>query len=155
EGAKTGWDGPIIGPRLEQNTGEAVLVTQEDIWTPYLFFFEDGLYKMFLAFNKDALGDKSFIHFRRDREDLHGRAQEVFRDDKVKGGIKHVLDHFEWNAGGDRLRLVDRSEFYGVYCLVLADGDVARRVAERRKVVNPTSDKHDSLVDAVTQKDDN
>ena len=155
EGSKTGWDVSIIGPEFEQNTGEAVLVTKEDIWTRYFFFFEDGLYKMFLAFNKDALGDKSFLDFGRDREGIYGRAKEVYRDDKVKGGVKHVLDHFEWSAGGDRLRLVDRSEFYGVYCLVLADGDVAHRVAERRKVVNPTSEKHDSLVDAVTAKDDN
>jgi hypothetical protein len=155
EGTKTGWDVSIIGVEFEQNTGEAVLVTKEEMWTRYFFFFEDGLYKMFLAFNKDALGDKSFQEFGRDREGIYGRAKEVYRDDKVKGGVKHVLDHFEWSAGGDRLRLVDRSEFYGVYCLVLADGDAARRLAERRKVVNPAGEKHNSLVESVTAKDDN
>jgi hypothetical protein len=155
EGTKTGWDVSIIGSEFEQNTGEAVVVTKEDVWTRYFFFFEDGLYKMFLAFNKDAIGDKSFQDFGKSMEEKYGRAKEVYRDEKVKGGVKHTLDHFEWSAGGDRLRLVDRSEFYGVFCLVLADGDVARRVAERRKVVNPTSEKHDSLVDAVTAKDNN
>jgi hypothetical protein len=155
EGNKTGWDVSIIGPEFDQNTGEAVLVTKEEIWTRYFFFFEDGLYKMFLAFNKDALEGKSFQDFGRDREASYGRAKEVYRDEKVKGGVKHTLDHFEWSAAGDRLRLVDRSEFYGVYCLILEDGGVARRVAERRKVVNPGGEKHDSLVDAVTQKDNN
>jgi hypothetical protein len=155
EGNKSGWDVSIIGPEFEQNTGEAVLVTKEDIWTRYFFFFEDGLYKMFLAFNKDALEGKSFADFGASMEDKYGHAKEVFRDDKVKGGIKHTLDHYEWSAAGDRLRLVDRSEFYGVFCLVLFDHDVQHRLTERRKVVNPGGAHSDSLVDAVTAKDEN
>jgi hypothetical protein len=154
EGNKSGWDVSIIGPEFEQNTGEAVLVTKEEIWTRYFFFFEDGLYKMFLSFNKDALQDKSFEDFGKMMEDKYGRAKEVYRDDKVKGGVRHTLDHYEWSAGGDRLRLIDRSEFYGVYCLVLFDGEVQHRLADRRKVVNPGGPKGDSLVEAVTAKDD-
>jgi hypothetical protein len=155
EGNKTGWDVSIIGSEFDQNTGEAVLVTKEDMWTRYFFFFEDGLYKMFLAFNKDALGDKSFQDFGRDREDIYGRAKEVSRDEKVKGGVRHILDHFEWSSGADRLRLVDRSEFYGVYCLVLDESATAKRLAERRKIVNPGGPKTDSLVEAVTAKETN
>src|SRR5450432_976210 len=109
EGAKSGWDVSIIGPEFEQNTGEAVVVTKEDIWTRYFFFFEDGLYKMFLAFNKDALEGKTFQDFGKSMEAKYGRAKEVYRDEKIKGGMKHTLDHFEWSAGADRLRLVDRS----------------------------------------------
>ena len=155
EGNKTGWDVSIIGPEFEQNTGEAVVVTKEDIWTRYFFFFEDGLYKMFLAFNKDALEGKSFQDFGKDMEGKYGHAKEVYRDDKHKGSIVHTLDHYEWSAGGDRLKLVDRSEFYGVYCLVLYDNDAQHRLAERRKVVNPETTHGDSLVEAVTAKDEN
>jgi hypothetical protein len=155
EGDKSGWDVSIIGAEFDQKTGEAVLVVKEDIWTRYFFFFEDGLYKMFLAFNKEALEGKGFADFGKDREASYGRAKEVYRDEKIKGGVKHHLDHFEWTAGGDRLRLVDRSEFYGVYCLILEDAGVAKRVMERRKIVNPGGVKTDSLVDAVTAKDKN
>ncbi|HVU52006.1 MAG TPA: hypothetical protein VHL80_15015 [Polyangia bacterium] len=155
DGNKSGWDVSIIGPEFEQNTGEAVVVTKEDIWTRYFFFFEDGLYKMFLAFNKDALEGKSFQDFGKSMEAKYGRAKEVYRDDKHKGTIVHTLDHYEWSANGDRLKLIDRSEFYGVYCLVLYDNDAQRRVAERRKVVNPETSHGDSLVEAVTAKDDN
>ena len=63
EGNKSGWDVSIIGPEFQQGTSEAVLVTKEDMWTRYFFFFEDGLYKMYLAFNKDALQGKSFEEF--------------------------------------------------------------------------------------------
>jgi hypothetical protein len=155
EGQKSGWDVSIIGHEFQQNTAEAVLVTKEDVWTRYFFFFEDGLYKMFLAFNKDALVGKSFQDFGKAMEAKYGNAREVFRDDKVRGGgIKRTLDHYEWSAGGgDRLKLVDRSEFYGVFCLVLYDGAVQDRVIERRKVVNPGDVKRDELVESVTAKD--
>jgi hypothetical protein len=153
EGQKTGWDVSIIGPEFQQNTSEAVLVTKEDIWTRYFFFFEDGLYKMFLGFNKDAIGGKSFQEFGKSMESKYGNGREVYRDDKTKGGVVHKLDHYEWSAGGgDRLKLIDRSEFYGVYCLVLYDGSVQDRVNDRRKVVNPGEVKHDELVDGVTGK---
>jgi hypothetical protein len=155
EGNKTGWDVSIIGTEFQHGTSEAVLVTKEDLWTRYFFFFEDGLYKMFLAFNKDALEGKSFQDFGGSMEDKYGHAKEVYRDDKVKGGVRHTLDHYEWSAGADRLKLVDRSEFYGVFCLVLTDNEVDHRLAERRKVVNPVGPHGDSLVEAVTAKDDN
>jgi hypothetical protein len=155
EGQKTGWDVSIVGPEFQQNTGEAVLVTKEDAWTRYFFFFEDGLYKMFLAFNKDAIEGKSFQDFGKGMEAKYGRAREVYRDEKMKGGVRHVLDHYDWAAEGDRLQLVDRSEFYGVYCLVLYDGRTSERLTERRKIVNPGTVERDALVEAVTAKDKN
>jgi hypothetical protein len=156
EGQKSGWDVSIVGPEFQQGTSEAVLVTKEDQWTRYFFFFEDGLYKMFLAFNKDALQGKGFQDFGKSLEAKYGNAKPVYRDEKSKGGVTHILDHYVWAAGGsDRLKLVDRSEFYGVYCLVLFDNEVSHRLAERRKIVNPDQKHSDSLVDAVTAKDDN
>ena len=155
EGQKSGWDVSIIGQEFQQNTAEAVLVTKEDVWTRYFFFFEDGLYKMFLAFNKDALAGKSFQDFGKAMESKYGNARQIYRDDRVKGGgVKRSLDHYEWSAGGgDRLKLVDRSEFYGVFCMVLYDGSVQDRVVERRKVVNPGDVKRDELVESITAKD--
>jgi hypothetical protein len=153
EGQKSGWDVSIIGQEFSQNTGEAVLVSKEDSWTRYFFFFEGGLYKMFLAFNKDALAGKSFQEFGKLMESKYGHAKEVSRDDKVHGGVRRTLDHYEWSApGGERLRLVDRSEFYGVYCLVLFESGTQDRLAERRKVVNPGESQKDALVEAVTAK---
>jgi len=152
EGQKTGWDVSIIGPEFQQGTGEAVLVTKEDMWTRYFFFYEDGLYKMFLAFNKDALQGKSFADFGKSMEARYGNARAVYRDDKTRGGVNHVLDHFAWNAGPDRLKLVDRSEFYGVYCLVLYDQATHERVVEKRKIVNPGTVEKDELVESVANR---
>jgi hypothetical protein len=151
EGQKTGWDVSIIGAEIAQNNGEAVLQVKEDVWTRYFFFFEDQLYKMFLAFNKDVIGDKSFRDFGKEMAAKYGNPREVYRDEKQKGGVKRTLDHFEWAvSGGDSLKLVDRSEFYGVYCLVLANASALGRVADKRKVTNPGGVVKDSLVEAVT-----
>jgi hypothetical protein len=149
EGQKSGWDVSIIGPEFQQSTGEAVLMTKEDLWTRYFFFFEDGLYKMYLAFNKDALQGKSFADFGKSMEARYGNARAIYRDDKVRGGVNHVLDHYAWTAGADRLKLVDRSEFYGVYCLVLYDQSTHERVADKRKIVNPGTVEKDELVESV------
>jgi hypothetical protein len=152
EGQKSGWDVSIVGPEFQQGTSEAVLVTKEDAWTRYFFFFEDGLYKMYLAFNQNALQGKSFADFGKSMEARYGNAKAVYRDDKTKGGINHVLDHFAWSAGPDRLKLVDRSEFYGVYCLVLYEQSTHERVVEKRNVVNPNTVEKDELVEAVATR---
>jgi hypothetical protein len=152
EGQKSGWDVSIVGPEFQQGTSESVLVTKEDAWTRYFFFFEDGLYKMFLAFNKDALQGKSFVDFGKSMEARYGNAKPVYRDEKTKGGINHTLDHFAWNAGPDRLKLVDRSEFYGVYCLVLYEQSTHERVVEKRKIVNPGTVEKDELVESVANR---
>lgn len=152
EGQKSGWDVSIVGPEFQQGTSEAVLVTKEDAWTRYFFFFEDGLYKMYLAFNRDALQGKSFTDFGKSMEARYGNAKAVYRDDKTKGGINHVLDHFAWNAGPDRLKLVDRSEFYGVYCLVLYEQSTHERVVDKRRIVNPETVEKDELVESVANR---
>ena len=153
EGQKTGWDVSIIGPEFQQNTDEAVVLIKEDIWTRYFFFFENGLYKIFLSFNKDAIEGKRFTDFGKEMQAKFGKSREVYRDEKMASGVRRYLDHYEWNAGPDRLKLVDRSEFYGVFCLVLYDAKVNERVVAKRKVVNPQQSARDALVEAAMQKE--
>jgi len=79
-----------------------------------------------------------------------GKAKEVFVDEKSKAGVTHKLDHFVWNTkSGDTLRLVDRSAFYDVFCLVLAEGSTAERQAEARRA-HTKAEKRDAIVEAVT-----
>jgi hypothetical protein len=155
EGQKTGWDVSIIGSEFAQNNGEAVIPLKEDVWTRYFFFFEEHLAKIFIAFNKEAIGDKSFRDFGKEMAAKYGTPREVYRDEKQRGGMKRVLDHFEWAvSGGDSLKLVDRSEFYGVYCLVLSDATAEQRIVAKRKITNPGTVEKDSLVEAVVNSKD-
>jgi hypothetical protein len=156
EGQKGGWDVSIIDAEFAQGNGESMLPLKEDIWTRYFFFIEDRLWKIFLAFNKDAIGTKSFRDFGKEMATKYGAPREVFRDEKQKGGVKRTLDHFEWAVSGeDSLKLVDRSQFYDVYCLVLSDAAAAERIVAKRKITNPGTVEKDSLVDAIVNSKDN
>jgi hypothetical protein len=147
---KTGYDVSIVDQEFLRNAGESMLVAKEDTATRYFFFRNDRLYKMFLAFDKDILQGKSFRDFGRLMQKRFGKAREVAVQEKTKAGVRNKLDHFIWSSkDGDTLRLVDRSEFYDVYCLVIYDTTVSRQQEELRQA-RASGPKTDSLIEAVT-----
>jgi hypothetical protein len=170
DGQKTGYDVSIIDQEFLHNTGESMLTTKEETATRYFFFKGDRLYKMFIAFDKEILQGKSFREFGNLMQARFGKAKEVTAQEKTKAGVKLKLDHYVWPAkSGDILRLVDRSEFYDVYCLVIYDANVAKdqeaaRQAQRREpardnlvesvITKPSNerDPHDNVVDTITGK---
>jgi hypothetical protein len=156
DGQKTGYDVSIVDQEFLHNTSESMLVAKEATSSRYFFFANEKLYKMFIAFDKEMLQGKSFREFGQLMQAKYGKAREVNVEEKSKAGVKVKLDHYVWSSkSGDMLRLVDRSEFYDVYCLVIYDGAVAKQQDETRKS-RATGDKKDSLVEAVTTggKDD-
>lgn len=152
EGQKSGYDVSIIDQEFSHKTGESMLVAKEDNGSRYFFFAQDRLYKMFVAFDKDVLQGKSFKDFGQLMQARFGKAREVYVDERTKAGVKRNLDYYIWNTkGGDVLRLVDRSAFYDVYCLVVYDGNINSQQAEAGKA-HKTTAKSDALVDAVIGK---
>jgi hypothetical protein len=150
DGQKTGYDVSIVDQEFLHNTHESMLVAKEETDTRYFFFADDRLYKMFIAFDKEMLQGKSFREFGQLMQARFGKAREVNVEEKTKAGVKVKLDHFVWgNKNSDMLRLVDRSEFYDVFCLVIYDGKVADKQDEIRKG-RAKGPKHDNLVEAVT-----
>jgi hypothetical protein len=156
DGNKTGYDVSIVDQEFLQNTGESMLVAKEENGTRYFFFTDDRLYKMFIAFDKEMLQGKSFREFGQLMQARFGKAREVTVEDKTKAGVKVRLDHFVWAGKGqpDVLRLVDRSEFYDVFCLVIYDAKTAARQDEIRKSRGAPV-KRDNLVEAVTTQSAN
>lgn len=151
DGQKTGYDVSIVDQEFAQKTSESLLVAKENTSTRYFFFSYEKLYKMFVAFDKEMLQGKSFEDFGKMMQGRYGTAQQVFVQQPVRGGVKRVLDHYLWSSKtGDVLRLVDRSEFYDVYCLVVYDGRVNEQQVAARKAANPEGEKKDGLVEAVT-----
>jgi hypothetical protein len=152
EGQKSGYDVSIIDQEFFHRTGESMLVAKEDNGSRYFFFANDRLYKMFVAFDKDVLQGKGFKEFGQLMQGRFGKAREIYVDERSKAGVTRKLDHYIWNTkGGDVLRLVDRSAFYDVYCLVIFDGNVAAQQAEAGKA-HKQAVKSDALVDAVIGK---
>jgi hypothetical protein len=170
DGQKGGWDVSIIDDEFVQNNGESMLIYKEPKSTRYFFFAGDSLYKMFVAFDKDVVAGKSFQEFGDLMQQKYGKAQPVYRDVVLRGTKNKVLDAFQWrSAEGDGLKLVDRSKFYDVYCLVIYDHGVADRQAEVKKsnaekvpkgsfvdsVIEKSSDRdeNDNVIDRITGKE--
>jgi hypothetical protein len=150
DGPKGPWDVSIIDQEIVQGQGQSMLYMKEPKSTRYFFFDHDSLYKMFLAFDKEMLEGKKFKDFGAAMQGKFGKAQEVYvtRNDSV--GVKErKLDHLLWRSStGDGLKLVDRSEFYDVYCLVLYDNSVDQRLAAVRKEAEANKPKG-SMLDGV------
>jgi len=161
EGAKGGWDVSIIDQEIAQNNGESMLVYKEPKSTRYFFFSGDSLYKMFVAFDKDVVAGKSFVEFGDMMQKVYGKAQPVYREVAMHGMRDRQLDSLLWrSAEGDGLRLVDRSKFYDVYCLVIYDSSTEERNAEVRRRRADTRITTGSFVDGVisdklTDRDEN
>lgn len=154
EGRKSGYDSSIVDQEFAHKTEESMLTSRDDKNTRYYFFVDGKLYKIFTAFGKDVLADKSFSDFGTLMQARFGKAKQVMVEEKKKAGVSVKLDHFEWaSAAGDGLRLVDRSEFYDVYCLVIYDRKVAEALQVTRDRVNPKGPGKDSLVEAVLTGD--
>jgi hypothetical protein len=171
DGHNAAWATSIIDEEFIPNNGESMLVYREPKSRRYFFFSGDALYKMFVAFDKEVIAGKTFAQFGDAMQQKYGKAQPVYRE-VVSHGVKDkVLDAFQWrSAEGDGLRLVDRSKFYDVYCLVIYDHNVADRQDEVRKsraanvpkgsfVDSVISDKpaerdeNDNVIDRITGKD--
>jgi hypothetical protein len=172
DGQNAAWATSIIDEEFLPNNSESMLVQREDKSKRYFFFSGESLYKMYIAFDKEVVQGKSFTQFGEMMQQKFGKAQPVYRDVAMHGGAKDkVLDAYQWrSAQGDGLRLVDRSRFYDVYCLVIYDQAVAERQAEIRKsraasvpkgsfVDSVISDKpserdeNDNVVDRITGKE--
>ena len=172
DGGKSGWDVSIIDKEFAQNNGESMLVYKEPKSTRYFFFSGDSLYKMYVAFDKDVVEGKTFVQFGEAMQKIYGKAQPIYREISVVGVKDKMLDGLQWrSAEGDGLRLVDRSRFYDVFCLVIYDSSVEERTAEmrkRRSAANATDtsfidgvisdkqsdrDENDNVVDRITGKE--
>jgi hypothetical protein len=155
DGQKSGYDVSIIDQEFLHNSGESMVVMKEDTSDRYFFFKDDRLYKMYIAFDKEILQGKSFREFGQLMQAKFGKAKEVTTSEKTKAGVKVKLDHFVWpNKGGDILRLVDRSEFYDVYCLVIYDAKVDKE-QEAARQARRGGPARDNLVEAVTTQPSN
>ena len=171
EGHTPGWEVSIIDEEFVPNNGESMLVYLEAKQKRYFFFSGETLFKMFIAFDREVVQGKSFADFGELMQQKFGRAQPVYRTVVTRSVKEQVLDTFQWRSSeGDGLRLVDRSKFYDVYCLVLYDRSVADRQAEVKKTnaakvpvgsfvdsvitdKNSDRDENDNVIDRITGKE--
>ncbi len=156
EGERTGWDVSIIEDQFAHNTGESMLVrwesdpaTGED--RRRFFFFHDGeLYKMFLALNPSG-EDRSFSYFRRLMERRLGSGDISYETDSFGNRRPVAID---WQASGYDVQALNMLEFYGSFCLVVADENRNQRVAQARQSLPEQRQEASGLEDVIADDDD-
>jgi hypothetical protein len=148
DGRKTGWDVSIIDKEFGQKNDESMLYywendpdTKKD--QKRFFFFVDGkLWKMFIAFNSDLFQGKKFADFQASMETRYGKGADEMRDDV------HFL---AWRSPGYFLRAIDLTQFYGNFCVAIADDSIEQTIHARREERNPKQVKTSVIVDSVTE----
>lgn len=153
-GKKGSWDVSIIEDQFAHNTGEALLVHWENVDGKdqrRFFFFKDGkLYKMFVALNSAALSDeqRNFEYFKGLMEGRYGKGGviQATRDGQV------VPVALEWRSSKHLVRAIDKLEFYGSFCLMVADAQTEKQlVAARASAAEPK--KENTIIKAVITDD--
>jgi hypothetical protein len=164
DGQKTSWDISLVDKEFAHRNQESMMIYWEPTQRRFLFFFEDKLWKQFIALNAELFEGKTFKEFADMVAARYGEPKRVTSTD-IRG--KEVLDHLEWPPAGDFfLTAVDHTNLYGNYCLVVAQRSVLDGMAKRRADANPDkgyksgidqvmkggkSDKGDGNTDVVDQ----
>lgn len=153
DGQKTGWDVSIVDREFAHRHDEAMIVFWEANQRRFLFFTKGKLYKQFIAFNAEhpAFAGKTFDDFSKTLAARYGQPEMKFESLKTKDDM--TLSHLEWPPHGEiTLWAVDRSAFYGNFCIVLRQSSVAAGVDKARPPVGKSQTRGSSaLIDTVTK----
>ena len=135
DGQKTSWDISLVDKEFAHRNSESMMIYWEPTQRRFLFFFEDKLWKQFIALNAELFEGKTFKEFADMVSSRYGEPKRVTSTD-IRG--KEVLDRLEWPPAGDFvLTAVDHTNLYGNYCLVLSQKSVLDGMEKRRADANP------------------
>jgi uncharacterized protein YoaH (UPF0181 family) len=154
DGQKTGWDVSLLDHEFAHKNDESMFVIWEKDQRRFLFFFQNRLWKQFIAFDAahPAFAGKTFDDFADLIQKRYGPAAMTFR--KLRTSDDQTLDHLEWAPAGDYvLWAIDHTTFYGNYCLALIQKSVMAEVDRGRKENSPQRGGGAGLVDQVTRSE--
>jgi hypothetical protein len=151
DGQKSGWDVSIVDKEFSHHNGESMIVMWEKDQRRFLFFWNDKLYKQYIAFNAEhpVFAGKSFDDFAKIIQNRYGQAEMKFSQLRTKDDM--TLDHLEWPASGDyQLWAIDQSGFYGNFCLKVMQPSTVAQLQRTRDEKAPRKPNGNALIDAVT-----
>lgn len=148
-GKRTPWDVSLIDKEFDHKNDESMVPHWGKRDRRFYFFHDDGLYKIYIAFNADLFKGKTFEDFAGVMEARFGPAERKYAT-TIMG--KPKLDHLAWPAAdGTMMKAIDNTGFYGNFCLVLVNLNTQERVMSGREMNNPKNKGGDPLVEAATQ----
>jgi hypothetical protein len=156
EGKRTGWDVSIIDDQFGHNTGESMMVYWENVdgkdQRRFFFFHEGKLYKMFIALNLGEIRgeQRQFSYFRNLMERRYGGGTVEVRADHE--GVERPYGIL-WRTPNFLVRALDKLEFYGSFCLIIADPKTEQALVARREETREKAPRA-RVIDAVIKSDD-
>ena len=155
-GVKGGWDVSIIDDQFAHNSDESMLVHWENqggMDQRRFFFFRDGkLYKMFIALNSKNLKpeQKSFDFFKGLMEAKYGAGKVVMSKDL--DGVERPMA-IEWRTSKHHVVALDKLNFYGSFCLSIADPTVEKELLAVRAANAKTKTSNTAMKSVVSSDD--
>jgi hypothetical protein len=137
----------IISNEIKVGSNESMLIIKDEKSQRYLFFSDNKLYKLFVAYDGTYLGDVKFPDFILKITDKHGAPVKKF-DHKIKGESQMVACN--WGDTTANLWVEDKRDVYGSVVLVY-DAPTGRQI-DRSKQIEPPKTKSkfgvdDSMID--------
>jgi len=143
DGKKSGWDVSLIDDQFAHKTGESVMVHWENHdgrdQRRFFFFHNNRLYKMLLSLSTKKLKkvQRSFAYFEMKLQSMFGKGKVLIKADS-KGNIAPFA--IDWRTPKYHFMALDKLNFYGAFCLVIAEPKMEKDVdAERAR--NPVAKK--------------
>lgn len=123
----------IIEEEFKTGTNEAVFRIDDAEAQRYYFFINDRLWKVFFAYSLAVARAQPFPSRREAFVRAHGPySAHKTATRKVDGAPTEVISEVRWEDATDRLRLEDRSPFFGTYVLILTERTTEDRIGELR-----------------------
>lgn len=152
DGQKTGWDVSVVDREFGHKNSESMVTLWETNQRRFLFFWNDKLYKQYIALATERFQDKTFDEFSEIIQSRYGKAQISFA--KMQTQDEMAVDFLEWPPAGDFvLRAYDNSKVFGNYCLSLLHRSTYQQVEQARaKNSPPRFQRATAIVDSVAQE---
>jgi hypothetical protein len=123
----------IVAKEFKYDPSESMIIvpTPQSQW--YLFFIEERLWKLVIAYNSDYIGDRTFADIISLGSGKYGEPKKRWLRKPMKGDP--IMVAAEWEDGGSRLWMEDKIALFG--SIVMIYSDKTKRADDRSDVSNP------------------
>ncbi len=142
----------IVGTEFLRDNNEAVIVVRDDVATKYLFFVNNQLYKVAVAYDPSYIGGMAYDTFARATSDKYG---PVFDEKLDEDGF--VVETVWEDTAGHRLRLLNMEDTYDTFLMVFTEVGLESAVLDKHVVMRAKRSAGPSVssdIDALTEGED-